>query len=144
MTLKIRLRSPLPLLPTMYMYLCRFGQNPSTGSEDNARKPYFGHFSASVTLKIRLRSLKSGQLFPLLPTMYMCQFGQNPSTSSEDNAQKPYFGHSKCHCDLENKVKTRSSKSCQLLPSSQQCIYTSLVKIHQPVQKIMHGNESKL
>ena len=33
------------------MYPCEFDQNPSTGSEDNARQPYFGHFSAGVTLK---------------------------------------------------------------------------------------------
>ena len=35
-----------------------------------------------------------------------------------------------------------SPKSNQLFPSSQQCIYASLVKIHQLVQKIMQGNES--
>ena len=34
------------LFPTMY--LCEFGQDPSTGSEDNTRKPYFGHFNAPV------------------------------------------------------------------------------------------------
>ena len=34
-----------------------------------------------------------------------------------------------------------SQKSNQLSPFSQQCIYASLVKIHQLVQKIMHGNE---
>ena len=35
-----------PLLPTMY--LCKFGQNLSTSSEDNARKPYFGHFKVTM------------------------------------------------------------------------------------------------
>ena len=39
------------------MYLCKFGENPSTSSKDNARKPYFGHFqSAAVTLTIWSRS----------------------------------------------------------------------------------------
>ena len=36
----------LPLLPTMY--LCEFGQNTSAGSEDNAWKPYFGHFKVPM------------------------------------------------------------------------------------------------
>ena len=49
-----KILSTLPLLPTVH--LCEFGQNPSTGSEDNTWKPYFGHFSAAVTLKIRSRS----------------------------------------------------------------------------------------
>ena len=39
------------------------------------------------------------------------------------------------------KLRSRSPKSNQLFPSSQQCIYASFVKIHQPVQKIMHLNE---
>ena len=48
-TLKIRSRSPkstIPLLPTMY--LCECDQNPLTGSEYNAQKPYFGHFKVPV------------------------------------------------------------------------------------------------
>ena len=73
--------------------------------------------------------------------MYLCQFGQNPSASSEDNAQKPYSRHSKCCCVLD--IRSRKPTSNQLLPSSQQFIYASLVKIHQLVQKRMHGNESR-
>ena len=40
------------------------------------------------------------------------------------------------------KIRSRSLKSNQLFPSSKQCIFASFVKIHQLVQKIMHGNES--
>ena len=38
------------------------------------------------------------------------------------------------------KIRSRSPKSNQLFPFSKQCIYASLVKIHQVVQKITHGN----
>ena len=69
-TLKIRSRSPkfnqlFPLPNKVSMQVCQFGQNPSTCSDDNAHKLYFGHF------------------------------GPNPSNISEDIAQKPYFGHFK-------------------------------------------------
>ena len=40
------------------------------------------------------------------------------------------------------KIRSRSLKSYQLFPSSKQCINASFVKIHQLVQKIMHGKES--
>ena len=40
-------------------------------------------------------------------------------------------------------IRSRSPKSNQLVPPpSQQCIYASLVKIHQTVQKIKHGKEA--
>ena len=38
----IKIKSTLPTLPAVY--LCKFGQNPSTGSKKSAGKPYFGHF----------------------------------------------------------------------------------------------------
>ena len=133
-TLKIRPRSPESNHPTMY--LCEFGQNPTTGSEVNARKPSFRH----LKVEIRSRSPNSSQL-SLLPTMHLCTFGQNPSTSSEDYTRKPYFGHFKVpHVTL--KIRSILPKSNQLFPSSQQCIYASLVKIHRLVQKIVNGNES--
>ena len=31
------------------MYICKFGQNPSTSSEDNAQKPYFAQFKVPLT-----------------------------------------------------------------------------------------------
>ena len=40
------------------------------------------------------------------------------------------------------KIRSRSPKSNQLVPFSQQCIYASLVKIYQTVQKIRHGKEA--
>ena len=40
------------------------------------------------------------------------------------------------------KIGSRSPKSNQLVPPSQQCIYASLVKIRLSVQKITHGNEA--
>ena len=51
------------LLPTMYIY--KFGQNPSTSSEDNAWKPYskWTFQSDAVTLKIRSRSPSFDHLF---------------------------------------------------------------------------------
>ena len=72
--------------------------------------------------------------------MYLCKFGQNPSTSSEDNARKPYIAHFKVP-PVTLKIRSRSPKSNQLFPSSKQCIYAIFVKIHNLVQKIMHGNE---
>ena len=44
-----KMLSSLTLLPIMY--LGKFGQNPSTGSEDNARKPYVGHFKVPCDLE---------------------------------------------------------------------------------------------
>ena len=67
--------------------------------------------------------------------MYPCKFGQNICTSSEDNTQKLQSA------PVILKIMSWSPKSIQLFPFSQQCIYESLVKIHQLVQKIMHGNE---
>ena len=40
------------------------------------------------------------------------------------------------------KIGSRSPKSNQLVPPSQQCICASLVKIRPLVQKITHGNEA--
>ena len=65
------------------MYLCQFDQNPSTGSEDNAQKPYFGHFKVCQIIPL-LPTIN----LPLFPTMYICKFGQNLSAGSEDNAWK--------------------------------------------------------
>ena len=48
-----KIKSTLSLLLTMY--LCKFGQNPSTSSEDKAQKPFSRHFSAA--------ELPSGSLF---------------------------------------------------------------------------------
>ena len=118
------------------MYLCKYGQNPSTGPKYSTRT----FQSASVTLRIRTRSPKILLSLTLLPIMYLGKFGQNPSTGSEDNAWQPYVGHLKCHVTL--KIRQRSPNSNKLFSSSQQCIYASLVKIHPLVQKIMHGNES--
>ena len=42
---------------------------------------------------------------------------------------------------LTFKIRSRSPKSNKLFPSSQQCIYATLVKFHKLIQKIMHGNE---
>ena len=41
-----KIQPTLTLLPAMY--LCKFGQDTSSGSEDNARKPYFGHYNVPV------------------------------------------------------------------------------------------------
>ena len=58
-----KILSTLPALSKMY--ICPFGQNPSTGLEYDTQKPYFRRFkSAGVTLKIRSRSQKYNKLFP--------------------------------------------------------------------------------
>ena len=44
-----KILSSIPLLPTMY--LCKFSQNPSTGSEDKAWKPYLGHLKCRCDLE---------------------------------------------------------------------------------------------
>ena len=73
--------------------------------------------------------------------MYLCKFGQNSSSSSEDNARKTIFWTFQS-ATVTLRIGSRSPKSNQLFPSSQQCIHASLVKNHQLLQKIMHGNES--
>ena len=50
------------------------------------------------------------------------------------------YNISKCWCDLKN--RSRSSKSNKQFPYSQQCIYASLIKIHQLVQKITQETKS--
>ena len=117
------------------MYLSKFGQNSSTDSEDNARKPYIGQFKVSVWPW----KLDQGPDL-LFPSSQQCIFAS--LVKLHQLFQKIMHGNhildiSKCRCDLENKVKV--SKFNQLGPS-QQCIYLSLVKIHQLVQKIRHGN----
>ena len=62
--------------------------------------------------------------------------------NSRDTIQKPYFGQNLTFqsAPVTLKIRSRSPKSNGLFPSSQQCIYASLVKTHQLVQKITHGN----
>ena len=74
-----------------------FGQNPSTGSEDNAWKPYFEFQKTAVTMKNKVMVTKK-RISPLpLPTMYLCKFDQNPATGSEDNAWKQRCMETKLH-----------------------------------------------
>ena len=54
--LEIRSRSPKSALPTMY--LCKFGQNPSTGSEDNAWKPYLDISKCQCDLENKVKVTK--------------------------------------------------------------------------------------
>ena len=62
--------------------------------------------------------------------------------NSRDIIQTPYFGQNLTFqsAPVTLKIRSRSPKSNQPFPSSQQCIYASLVKIHRLVQKITHGN----
>ena len=39
---------PLPPIHSSTVYQCKFGQNSSTGLDDNALKPYFGHFKVPM------------------------------------------------------------------------------------------------
>ena len=69
--------------------------------------------------------------------MYLGKFGQN---GSEDNAQKLFWTFQSAGVTL--KIRSRSPKSNLLFPSSQQCVYASLVEIHPLAQKISHGKEA--
>ena len=62
--------------------------------------------------------------------------------NSRDIVQKTYFGQNLTFqsAPVTLKIRSRSPKSDQPFPFSQKCIHASLVKIHQLVQKITHGN----
>ena len=92
-----------------------------------------------MTLKIRSRSPKFIQLFPLSQQCIYASLVKIHPLVQKIKHRNSIMDVSKCPCDLENEVKV--TKSDQHFPSSQQCIYASFFKIHYLVQKIMHGNE---
>ena len=86
--------------------VCKFGENPSTSSKDNAQKPYFGHFqSAAVTLKIWSRSPNFNQLFPFSQQCIYASLVKIHPLVQKITHRNHILGISKCPCDLENKVK---------------------------------------
>ena len=104
MTLKIKSKSPKSnqLFPPFQqsIYLCEFGQNPSTGSKYSAGKfkPCFGDF------RLRVRAWKLGQghqnLINSSPSpnnvsLPVWSKSMDWFRTSEDNPLKPYFGHFK-------------------------------------------------
>ena len=99
-----------------------------------------------MTLKIRSRSPKSDQLFNSSQQCIYANLGkihqlvQKIMHINESGRQQFYTFQS---APLTLKITSRSPKSNQLFPSSQQCIDASLVKIRQLVQKIMHGCTQK-
>ena len=85
--------------------VCEFGQNPSTGSEDNTRKPYFGHFRDPVTLKIKSRSPKFNPLFPSSQQyIYVSMVKTHPLVKKITHGNH-ILDILKLPIDLENKVK---------------------------------------
>ena len=82
------------------MNICKFGQNISTGSEDNAWKLYLDISKCWRDLEYKA---KVNSFCP--PNNVSIQVGQSISTGSEDNAWKLYLDISKCRCDLEYKAK---------------------------------------
>ena len=105
------------------MYLCKFGQNESTGLENNTQNQYFGHFKVRCDFE----------------SIYASLVKMNPLVQKITHRTN-ILDISKCAVTL--KMRSRSPKSNQLVPPSQQCIFASLVKIHQLVQKITHGKEA--
>ena len=100
--------------------------------------------SAAVTLEISSRSPKFNQLFPYSKK---CPYSKPCFCASlvkiHPLSQKIMHGNhildiSKWPYTL--KIRSRSPKFDQLLPSSQQYIYASLIQLHPLVQKRLHGN----
>ena len=109
------------------------------------QNPYFGQNltfkSADVTLKIRSGSPKSNQLLTILQTMYLCKLSQpppHPHWFKVLRRKTLFWAFQSASVTLE--MRSRSFKSNQLFPFSQQCSHASLVKIHSLVQKMAHGN----
>ena len=123
------------------MYLWKFGAEKLTGLEDKAQKRLNLVFKGwwpwnEVTLEIKSRSPKSYQLC-ILPQWYNTLSLARIQCSIQEMYKKHSLvkiWHFKVPVTL--KIRSRSPKSSQSLPSSQQCMYASLVKIHQLVQKI--------
>ena len=82
-----------------------------------------------MTLKISPRSPKSNQLF-IVPQENNIEIGQNLLFASRGNVRKPYIGRNLIFqsTSVTLKIRSRSLKSYQLFPPSQQCSYASLVK----------------
>ena len=94
-----------------------------------------------MTLKIRTRSPKFNQFFPSSQQCIYASLVKIHILVQKITNRNHILHISKCTCDLENENKVKVTKFNELFPSSQQCVYASLVKIHQLVQKIMHGNK---
>ena len=107
--------------------------------QNNTLKPYFGLSKCRRDLKKSARSPKSYQLFPSSQQcIYASLVEIHPLVHKITLINSFLDMISKCRCTLT--IRSRSPKSSQLFPSSHQCIYASLVKIHPLVQKIRHGN----
>ena len=117
------------------MYQCKFGKNPSIGSEDNAQKPYFGYFK--VLVKIRSRSLKSYQLLCLFQQCIYLSLVKIHLLNQKITHRNPISSFKSVSVTL--KIRSKMSISNQHFPSYQQYIYVSLVKIHPLFQKITQG-----
>ena len=87
------------------MYLCKFGGEIPTGSEEADFTGFFTFQSASVTLKIRSRSPKSNQLLSSSQQFIFVSLVKIHPLVQKLTHRNPILDISKCRCDLENKVK---------------------------------------
>ena len=94
-----------------------------------------------MTLKIRSRSPKFNITFLSYKQCIYASLLKIQSLVHKITHGNHISDISKSRCGLENKVKVTKNLINSFLPS-QQCIYVSLVKIHQIIQKIVHGKEA--
>ena len=97
--------------------------------------------SAPVTLRIRSRSPKSNKLFSfsqqcIYASLVKIHLLVQKIMHRNESGSRQFWTFQSAPVTL--KIKSSPPKSNQSFPLSQQCIYASLVKIHELVQKIMH------
>ena len=139
MTLKIKSRSPKSkqiITPSQHciyaslVKICPLVQKIIPGNEIS----YITKGRCDLENEVKVTKIYS--TLHTLPTLYLCKFGLNLSTGTETKF------HILKKVAVTLKIGSRSPKSNQLVPPSQQCICASLVKICPSVQKITHGNEA--
>ena len=130
------------------MYLCKFSAEKPTGSEERAKKRLNLLFFKDDDLEmrwhpwqVRSRSPKSYQLY-ILSQWYDTLSLARIHCSNQEMSYKTLFVQNMTlqSAGVTLKIRSRSSISNQQLLFSQQCIYASLIKLHQLVQKIKHRN----
>ena len=127
------------------MYLCKLSQPPPptptpTGSKYCAGNPYFGHFRVPVwPWKWGQGHLNLINSSPSPNNVSMRVWSKSIHWFRKWRTETIFWTLQSASVTLE--IRSRSSKSNQLVPSSKQYISASLVKSHPLFQKKTHGSQ---